>query len=87
MPASGFVQEVLGARIRVNFSPDLQVSSLGQYQRESGEFGTNIRLRWTFHPLGDLFVVYNYNALDTIGQGWQLDSSQILVKLQYALRY
>jgi len=87
MPASGFVQEVLGAQIRVNFSPDLQVSSLGQYQRESGEFGTNIRLRWTFHPLGDLFVVYNYNALDTIGQGWQLDSSQILVKLQYALRY
>ena len=87
MPARGFVQEVLGARIRVNFSPDLQVSSLGQYQRESGEFGTNIRLRWTFHPLGDLFVVYNYNALDTMGQGWKLDSSQILVKLQYALRY
>ena len=22
-----------------------------------------------------------------IGQGWQLDSSQLLVKLQYALRY
>jgi len=87
LPAGVFVQEVLGARIRINFSPDLQVSSLGQYQRESGEFGTNIRLRWTFHPLGDLFVVYNYNALDAIGQGWHLDSSQLLVKLQYALRY
>ena len=87
MQAGGFVQEVFGARIRVNLSPDLQVSSLGQYERESGEFGSNIRLRWTFHPLGDLFVVYSYNALDTIGQGWQLDSNQILVKLQYAFRY
>ncbi len=87
LPAGDFVQEIVGARIRVNFSPDLQLSSLGQYERERGEFGANTRLRWTFHPLGDLFVVYNYNALDEIGRGWQLDSSQLLVKVQYALRY
>ena len=24
-------------------------------------FGTNTRLRWTFNPLGELFVVYNHN--------------------------
>ena len=87
LPAGEILQEVLGARVRVNFSTDLQLSSLGQYERETDEFGTNVRLRWTFHPLGDLFVVYNYNALDESGLGWRLDSSQLLVKLQYAVRY
>jgi len=87
LPAGDFSQEVVGARIRVNFSPDLQLSSLVQYERVEGEIGTNTRLRWTFDPLGDLFVVYNYNALDEQGMGWRLDSSQLLVKLQYAVRY
>jgi hypothetical protein len=87
LPAGDFVQEILGARIGLNFSPDLQLSSLVQYERELGEVGANTRLRWTFHPLGDLFVVYNYNALDSFDQGWQLDTSQLIVKVQYAFRY
>ena len=85
--AGDILQQVLGARVRVNFSPDLQLSFLGQYEKESNEFGSNARLRWTFDPLGDLFVIYNYNALDEEGIGWRMDSSQLLVKLQYALRH
>lgn len=86
LPVGDFVQEVFGGRVRANFSPDLQLSSFVQYERESGEFGANTRLRWTFHPLGDVFVVYNYNALDE-ETGWRLDSSQLLLKIQYAFRY
>jgi hypothetical protein len=85
--AGDILQQVLGARLRVNVSPDLQVSSLVQYEKESGEFGLNTRLRWTFDPLGDVFVVYNYNSLDEEGIGWRIRSSQLLVKLQYAFRY
>ena len=48
--------------------------------------GTNTRLRWSFSPLGDPFVVYNYNANDG-GLGWALDSSQLLLKVAYAFRY
>lgn len=87
VPAGEILQEVLGTRVRVNFSPDLQLSAFAQYERESGEFGANSRLRWTFHPLGDLFIIYNDNAVDEEGIGWQRESSQLLVKLQYALRY
>jgi hypothetical protein len=29
---------------------------------EVGALGTNTRLRWTFHPRGDLFVIYNHNV-------------------------
>ena len=87
LPVGKMLQEVLGSRIRVNFSPDLQLSFLGQYERESDEFGANTRLRWTFDPMGDLFVIYNYNALNEDSLGWRLASSQLLVKLQYAFRY
>ena len=38
LPTGEILQEVLGARVRVNFSPDLQLSSLGQYERASDEF-------------------------------------------------
>ena len=87
-----FTQQVTGTRFRFNFSPDLQLNSYLQYDNESRAFGTNTRLRWTFAPQGDLFVVYNHNAvdpLDPLGQrlGWRFASNQLLVKLQYAFRY
>ncbi|HET7292685.1 MAG TPA: DUF5916 domain-containing protein, partial [Vicinamibacteria bacterium] len=62
LPEGSFSQDVYSARIQLNISSDLQLSSLIQYDNQSRSLGTNTRLRWTFHPLGDLFVVYNHNA-------------------------
>ncbi len=56
-----FTQDLIGARVRMNVSPDLQVNSYVQFDDESDAFGANTRLRWTFSPFGDLFVVYNHN--------------------------
>ncbi|MFL5583073.1 MAG: DUF5916 domain-containing protein [Gemmatimonadaceae bacterium] len=56
-----FTQDLVGTRLRVNVSPDLQLNSYVQYDNESQSVGANSRLRWTFSPLGDLFVVYNHN--------------------------
>ena len=85
-----FTQDVIGTRVRVNLSSDLQISSYVQYDNQSENFGTNSRLRWAFSPLGDLFVVYNHNmsTLDPTGsRRWQFDSNQLLVKVQYVFRY
>ena len=86
-----FVQDLAGTRLSLNVSPDLQVNSFVQYDNESRDVGTNTRLRWTFSPVGDLFVVYNHNlrTADPITgvRQWGFDSNQFLVKLQYALRY
>ena len=57
----GFSQTLVGVRGRINFSPNLQFNSYAQYDNQSDTFGANTRLRWTFSPLGDLFVVYNHN--------------------------
>jgi len=56
-----FTQEVVGTRVRVNVSPNLQFNTYAQYDNGTRSFGTNTRVRWTFSPLGDLFVVYNHN--------------------------
>src|SRR5438874_1792159 len=52
---------------------------------------TASRFRRTFRPAGDLFVVYNHNerTIDPVTgrRGWAFDSNQLLVKLQYAMRY
>jgi len=81
-----FNQYLLAGRLQVNFSPDLQWNVLVQYDNESDVVGANSRLRWTFHSLGELFVVYNHNVADRAGS-WRLESNQLLVKAQYAMRF
>ena len=66
-------------------SPDLSFASYVQYDTDSELVGTNTRLRWTFTPVADLFVVYNHNVRSILDR-WRLDSNQLLIKLQYALR-
>lgn len=98
--AGEFDQQVLGFRTQVNVSSDLQFASLVQYDDESRKLGTNTRLRWTFDPLGELFLVYNYNVVDRFedsgdllggppvrGNRWALDATQLLLKVQYAVRW
>ena len=79
-------QTVVGTKVRLNFSPDLQLNSYLQYDNEKRTFGTNTRLRWTFYPLGDLFVIYNHN-LREIEDRWRRDSNELLVKAQYTFRW
>ena len=80
-----FTQTVVGTRLRVNISPDLSVSSYIQYDTDSASLGTNTRLRWTFKPVADLFIVYNHNVRSIL-ERWSFDANQLLIKLQYAWR-
>jgi hypothetical protein len=86
LPQGRFTEELFAGRLEYKYSPDFQVSSFLQYDNESRNFGTNTRLRWTFSPLGDLFVVFNHNMLRHDNNRLAFESNQLLVKLQYALR-
>jgi hypothetical protein len=85
LPAGDFTQELFSAKANVYFSPDLALTSFVQYDNESYLLGGNTRLRWTFTPLGDFFLVYNHNLLNQPDR-WVLDSNQLLLKVQYAVR-
>lgn len=107
LPQGDFTQDLFGTRVRLNVSPNLQYNSYLQYDNASDTFGANTRVRWTFSPLGDLFIVYNHNLRHDIDpetgrpvnvglptdptrrldRRWGFGSNQLLVKVQYAVRY
>jgi len=80
-------EELLGLRVEINVSSDLQLVSFTQYDTQSRELGSNNRLRWTFHPQGDLFVVYNHNMLRGRDNRWHFVSNQVPIKIQYTWRF
>ena len=86
LPGGDFVQRLYSGRVQVNVSANLQVASFVQYDNESRSLGTNTRLRWTYHPLGELFVVFNHNMLRNFNDRFAFESNQLLIKLQYAYR-
>jgi len=88
-----YTEELYGGRLQLNLTADLQFSSLTQYDTQSRELGTNNKLRWTFDPLGDVFIVYNYNVQQRYDPKlrkatcWEFISSELPVKVQYARRF
>jgi hypothetical protein len=83
-----FTEELFGVRFLLNFSANLQLSSLTQYDTQSRELGTNNKLRWTFDPLGDIFLVYNHNMVRRLDDNrWEFVSSELPLKIQYAWRF
>lgn len=80
-------EKLVGVRIEVNVSSDLQFSSVTQYDTHSRELGSNNRLRWTFRPQGDLFVVYNHNMERGLDRRWRFVSNQTPIKVQYTWRF
>ncbi|MGE5803019.1 MAG: DUF5916 domain-containing protein [Gemmatimonadota bacterium] len=86
LSAGNFTKDLVGTRLKLNFSPDLQLNSLWQYDNETKLFGSNTRLRWTFDPLGDVFLVYNHN-LDQLTGDWAFAGAELLAKVQYAFRF
>lgn len=85
LPSGDFTQEVIGRRVRIGFTANLQLNSLVQYDNLTRLFGANTRLRWQFHPLGELFLVYNRNVLNLTNR-WAFDSDHLTTKVQYAIR-
>jgi hypothetical protein len=86
MRAGDFVATVVNGELRYSPSPDLQLTTLIQYDNESRSIGSNSRLRWTITPTTELFVVYNHNVRDRFDR-WAFDSNQLLTKLRVAFRW
>jgi len=85
IPAGDFNKELISTRAAVNVSSDLNLSLFVQYDNDSNSVGTYSRLRWTFAPLGDLFIVYKHNIQPELEDRWQQDQNQLIVKLTYGI--
>ncbi|MCL6272968.1 carbohydrate binding family 9 domain-containing protein [Muricauda sp. 2012CJ35-5] len=86
LPFGDFDQTLAGLRVRFNVTSNLQLNSYLQYDTDSRTLGQNIRVHWIFSPLGDVFLVFNNNSFNPMGQPWELQNRQILLKVRYNFR-
>ncbi len=77
LPGGAFIVRTGSARVSYTFSPDLQLSLLGQYDNLSNSLGVNFRLKWTPHPGNDFYLVVNqgYDTTDAHLRPTQSDAS------------
>ncbi|HEC41255.1 MAG TPA: hypothetical protein ENI20_00310 [Bacteroides sp.] len=85
LPEGNFTKDLMAFRTVLNFNSNLNLSSFIQYDNDSGSIGSYSRLRWTFAPLGDLFIVYKHNIQEALPDRWNYASSQLIVKLSYGI--
>ncbi|MDI1319075.1 MAG: DUF5916 domain-containing protein [bacterium] len=59
MPQGNFAVRIGSVNAVYTFSPDLQLSLLGQYDNFSDSLGVNFRLKWIVQPGNELFFIVN----------------------------
>ena len=83
LPEGDFAVDSVGhPAARQPVSPDLSLAGYVQYDTESNSIGVNTRLRWTFRPVADLFVVYNHNVRLFEQAGGRMQSNELIVGVQ-----
>jgi len=85
IPAGNFNKELMSVRTALNINSNMNISIFVQYDNESNSVGSYSRLRWTFAPLGDLFIVYKHNIQPDLEDRWAQDQNQLVLKLTYGL--
>ncbi len=86
MPAGGFVAHVSGLRLGWAFSTRLAANAFVQHNSLDRRFVGNFRLRFSYRPGSDLYVVFNEERGEP-GDPRALLSRGFAVKLSYLLRF
>ena len=89
LPVGRFDTTLVSTRAIYALNPLAFVSALVQYNSATGSVGTNIRLRWEYHPGSELFVVYNENRGDALRPNRfpQLENRAFIVKINRLFRF
>ena len=87
LPSGNFTQTLVGNRLRLNISPDLSIVELRAVRHETATRSARTRgsAGRSVQP-----AICSSSTTTTCARSldrWQLDSNQLLVKVQYAFRY
>jgi hypothetical protein len=89
LPAGDFTADIASFQLDYGFSPRLSLRSLSQYNSFTDQLSTSARLRYTYRPGSDLYVVYDdvRRDLDDLVSPFtaQYRQSQLIVKVTYLL--
>lgn len=85
LPEGDFEVDILRARGAVQFSPDLTLDTIVQWDSVTDITGLNARLRWEPRPGQEIYVVYN-ESYDT-DQDFSSTEREAILKLGLTLRF
>jgi hypothetical protein len=87
LPTESFVATLLTGRATLSFTPRMLTAALVQYNSTTHQVTTNVRYRWEYRPLSELFIVYS-DGRDTLERGFPtLTSRGLTVKITRLFRF
>jgi hypothetical protein len=86
LPAGEFVVRITSSRIDLAFTPDLTWTNLVEYDNRSRLLGVNSRIRWSYRPGHDVFLVLNNGWLDQADR-YSRQFGDFTAKVQTAWRF
>jgi hypothetical protein len=86
LAGGNFIADVFGWRTRFAYSTDVFASAFVQYNTQSEQLITNVRLNWTYAPLSDVFVVFTMRR-DMSDTGMGVLDRSVTVKLTKLLSF
>ncbi len=84
LPSRSYVSTLLAMRLNYSYSTRLFLNALVQYNTDTEEWSSNVRLNVIHRPLSDFFLVYNERRL---GSNGDLVDRSIVAKLTYLLAF
>ena len=87
LPHARLTTRLISARTIVALNPRLFVSSLLQFNSSIESLTSSVRLKWEYHPLSDLFVVYSSGHLTDLPGPPRLENRTFAVKMTRLLRF
>lgn len=71
---------LIGPKLDVTFTNSLFLTTFVQYNEQSDNLNTNIRLQWRYQPVSDLFIVYSDNHFPA---PWNVKNRELVAKISY----
>ncbi|WP_263358711.1 carbohydrate binding family 9 domain-containing protein [Acidicapsa ligni] len=88
-PQGNFVEKLWQFNGALSWSPDLSLSTFVQYDNVSFALSSNTRMRWTFKPGDDFYVIWDRTWIRDVthpGANLDPDAESITAKIQWTFR-
>jgi hypothetical protein len=88
-PQGNFVEKLWQFRGALSWSPDLSLSTFVQYDNVSFDLSSNTRLRWTFRPGDDFYVIWDRTWVRNAthpGVNLDPDAESVTAKIRWTFR-
>lgn len=88
-PQGNFVEKLWQFKGALSWTPDLSLSTFVQYDNVSFDLSSNTRLRWTFRPGDDFFVIWDRTWVRNVthpGVNLDPDAEGITAKIRWTFR-